>query len=122
MKLLDSRLRASGYSYLRDMSKLGMLLPDPRARALQVQLMEVERLRQGADKISVYGKLSKAKSIGQDWDEEHNMRRAMSRYAQAVLAANPKGADDIALALDLLAEMDELTPDQKAGDYLRRAF
>jgi hypothetical protein len=50
------------------------------------------------------------------------MRRAMTRYAQAILAANPKGADDIALALDLLAEMDELTPDQKAGDYLRRAF
>jgi len=122
MKLLDSRLRSSGYSYLRDMSKSGMLLPDPRARALQVQLMEVERLRQGADKISVYSKLAKAKSISQDWDEEHNMRRAMTRYAQAILAANPKGADDIALALDLLAEMDELTPDQKAGDYLRRAF
>jgi hypothetical protein len=112
IKLLDSRINAAGYGYLRNVAGF-----TPAEQALQVQLAEVKRLRDGVSNLQRLMKVSKFQSIAQDWTAEDNTRRAMTVYAQSVLAANPEAAERIEQAISMLENLSEKTPKQKAADY-----
>jgi hypothetical protein len=116
IKLLDNRINSAGYGYLKKVAG-----ETPAARALQVQLDEVQQLRDGIANLQRLMRISKFQSAAQNWTEEENTRKMMTMYAQSVLSANPEAAGRIEAAISMLEELPERSPQEKALDYGVRA-
>lgn len=117
---LDSRLRSKGWGSLVDMpaDKLG----SEDLKLLQMQLVYLQNLRRGLRVMDTMQSMGKAYNLGADYAGERNMRRLQTDYAQALLLANEDRIEQIDLAIELLQQIPQASPEQAAEDYLQRRF
>jgi len=122
LQTLDSRLKAKGWSVLRDPQFDARTTGDERLVKLQTQLLYLEGLKKGLRRMTDISAIGKFYTLNEDWANAQNTQVLMTRYAQAVMAGNPDGVAQMDAALDLLQEIPKAPPGQVAADYLQRRF
>jgi len=66
--------------------------------------------------------MAKAYALAENYAEERNQRRALTVYAQSLLLGNKDMVERIDMATELLKQIPERTPQEKAAEYLDRRF
>ena len=121
LQLLDTRLNANGWSWLREENVDLAAVQDPKLRALGVQLAQLRVLRQGLRALDRDGQLAKYASLKGDYLAERNIRAAQVLRTQAVMSFNEPLVGKIDTAMQMLEAIGPASPEAQAADYWRRA-
>lgn len=119
---LDARLRAAGWAGLKDPKFPIGAVKDENILALRNQLVYLEKLRTGAKLLGVQASFAKAAGMAGNADMERNMQRAMTLTATRVLAEDDEMVERIEAAMKMIENLPELSPQQKAAEYLERKY
>lgn len=119
---LDTRLKAKGWWGLRDGSFPADKIGSQELRLMQVQLAYLEDLRRGLGVLNDMQGMGKVYALARDYANERNVRALQTQYAQSLLVGNRERLAVLEQALQLIKQIPEASPEQKANEYLQRRF
>lgn len=119
---LDMRLQAKGWYGLRDANYPQDQLGATEMRNLYMQLQYLEGLRFGLRRAGDISALAKTYALAENYAEERNTRRMLTTFVQSLLLGNKDMVERIDMATELLKQIPERTPQEKAAEYLERRF
>ena len=119
---LDMRLQAKGWYGLRDANYPQDQLGTTEMRNLYMQLQYLEGLRFGLGRAGDISALAKTYALAENYAEERNTRRMLTTFVQSLLLGNKDMVERIDMATELLKQIPERTPQEKAAEYLDRRF
>lgn len=119
---LDMRLQAKGWYGLRDANYPQDQLGTTEMRNLYMQLQYLEGLRFGLRRAGDISALAKTYALAENYAEERNTRRMLTTFVQSLLLGNKDMVERIDMATELLKQIPERTPQEKAAEYLERRF
>lgn len=118
----DARLRSAGWAGLKDPEFPIGEVKDANILALRNQLVYLDKLRAGAKLLGVQASFAKAAGMAGNATVEHNMQRAMTVTATRVLSGDDEMVERIEAAMKMIEGLPELSPQQKAMEYLERKY
>jgi hypothetical protein len=119
---LDMRLKAKGWQGLRDENYPQDQLGTTEMRNLHMQLQYLEGLRFGLRRADDISALAKGYALAENYAEERNTRRMLTTFTQSLLLGNKDMIERIDVATELLKQIPERPPQEKAAEYLNRRF
>jgi hypothetical protein len=119
---LDTRLQAKGWYGLRDANYPTDQLGTTEMRNLHMQLQYLEGLRFGLRRADDISALAKGYALAENYAEERNTRRMLTTFTQSLLLGNKDMIERIDVATELLKQIPERPPQEKAAEYLNRRF
>lgn len=119
---LDMRLQAKGWYGLRAANYPQDQLGTTEMRNLYMQLQYLEGLRFGLRRAGDISALAKTYALAENYAEERNTRRMLTTFVQSLLLGNKDMVERIDMATELLKQIPERTPQEKAAEYLERRF
>lgn len=122
LRKLDMRLQAKGWYALRDANFPTDQLTTPQMRQLHEQLRYLETLRWGLRRSQDISALAKAYALAENWPGERNARQLLTTFTQSLLLGNKDMIDKIDVATELLQQIPDRSPQEKAAEYLDRRF